>query len=114
MRLLFDQSFDRRLLQPLRDAGHDVTVVAIDYPPGISDRDVLAIAEREQRILLTFDRDFGELAIHEQTPHAGIIYLRTRPTTVAYKLARLNEVFATYTDQLDCFLTVTESAVRVQ
>lgn len=64
MKFLFDQNFDRRLLRPLHEAGHDVTVVSVDYAPGIPDREVLAIAHREGRILLTFDKDFGELAIH--------------------------------------------------
>lgn len=113
MKFQCDQNFDRRLLQPLRDAGHDVTVVAIDYPAGIPDREVLAIAHREQRILLTFDRDFGELAVREQLPHAGIIYLRVRPTTVAVKLARLTEVLTTYAAQLDRFLVITEDNVRI-
>src|ERR1700674_5331695 len=108
MRVLCDQNFDRRLLPIMRHHGHDVTVVALDYPPGLPDRQVLAIAHREGRILLTNDRDFGELAISEQLPHAGIIYLRLRRSSAATKWERLAAVLTEYANQFDRFLVVTE------
>lgn len=113
MRFLFDQSFDRRLVEPLRDAGHDIEIVAVDYPPSLADPEVLAIALREERILLTLDRDFGELAIRERLPHAGIIYMRVRPTSVAFKLARLMEALEVYSEHPQHYLAVTEDSVRI-
>jgi predicted nuclease of predicted toxin-antitoxin system len=66
-------------------AGPDVTWVRTDQP-GSADRDVLARAQQEHRILLTFDKDFGELAWHELLPaKSGIVLLRFPmpvPTTV--------------------------------
>ena len=47
MRFLFDQSTDRRLAPFLRQRGHDVLVVAVDYPPSLPDDQVLAIAQQE-------------------------------------------------------------------
>lgn len=61
MRFLLDESVEYRLAAYLSDHGHDVTAIAHDYPASIDDEVVLAIAEREQRILLTNDRDFGNL-----------------------------------------------------
>jgi len=44
----------------LRDAGHDVFCLSLDSP-GINDESVLALAREQDRILVTFDRDYGEL-----------------------------------------------------
>jgi len=114
MKFLFDQNFDRRLLSPLLAVGHDVTVVSKDYAAGLPDREVLAIANAEGRILLTNDRDFGELAVDQQLPHSGIIYLRLRRTSAATKLERLLAVLTEFADQLDRFLVVTEHEVRIR
>lgn len=61
MRFLANESFPGSAVTMLEGAGHDVVWVRI-AAPGISDPEVLAWAVREARILLTFDKDFGELA----------------------------------------------------
>jgi predicted nuclease of predicted toxin-antitoxin system len=61
MRFLANENFPGDAVDALKAAGHDVAWVRT-MNPGSSDEDVLAWAVREQRILLTFDRDFGELA----------------------------------------------------
>ena len=114
MRLLLDQNFDRRLVRLLRDDGHDVTVVGVDYPPGLPDEEILAIGRREGRILLTNDRDFGELVVSRGLQHAGIVYLRMRETTAEGKWQRLRQVLMDHADDLHRFLVVTEGAVRVR
>lgn len=109
-----DQNFDRRLARPLRGQGHDVTVVGVDYPPGLPDPEVLAIANREGRIILTHDRDFGELVVSRHLPHAGIIYLRLRRVTLEAKWERLNQVLTENVGQLGRFIVVTEGGVRIR
>lgn len=59
MRFLADENFPYDAVAALRDAGHDVVWIR-EAVPGISDEDVLKRAEAEERILLTFDKDFGE------------------------------------------------------
>jgi predicted nuclease of predicted toxin-antitoxin system len=58
----------------LAKAGHDVVWVA-DWEEDPGDEQVLATAYREGRVLTTLDKDFGELAIVYDQPHAGIIRL---------------------------------------
>ena len=53
MRFLADESFELRLVVFLRSLGHDATVIGLDYPPSLPDRDVLAIAFLERRVLIT-------------------------------------------------------------
>src|SRR5512134_1493585 len=83
MKFLFDQSADFRLIPYLKDLGHDVQVISRNYPHGLPDDDVLAIACREQRVLLVADRDFGQLIFQEHLAHAGVIFFRSRPPAPA-------------------------------
>jgi predicted nuclease of predicted toxin-antitoxin system len=68
MRFLLDESADARLAPCLRGLGHDVTRLTVDYPAGLPDPRVLAIAAAEGRVLLTNDRDFGELVFPRRRP----------------------------------------------
>ena len=108
----FDQSTDRRLIVYLRQIGHDVTVVAVDYPPSLPDSEVLALARRDERILVTEDRDFGELVFRLGQAHSGIVYLRVPPMELHQKTARIDEVLRRYPDGIADFLVVTASRIR--
>ena len=61
MRLLANENFPRIAVEALRARGHDVAWVRTDIP-GASDQDVIHRAVAENRVLVTFDKDFGELA----------------------------------------------------
>jgi predicted nuclease of predicted toxin-antitoxin system len=76
---LADENFPHASIQPLRDAGYDVaTVSPVDR--GAPDADVLARARADGRILLTFDRDYGELIfLHGRPAPVGVVYFRTDP-----------------------------------
>jgi predicted nuclease of predicted toxin-antitoxin system len=89
MRFVVDESADARVAVDLRRRGHDVKLIAQDYRPGLPDPDVLAIARREERILITDDRDFGELVFRHQHAHAGVIYFRLSSTVLELRIARL-------------------------
>jgi predicted nuclease of predicted toxin-antitoxin system len=80
MRFLADKNFLGVAVEILRQQSHDVVWIRT-YAPGSSDIDVLAIAEAENRILLTFDRDFGELASRAGLPAiCGIVLAHTGST----------------------------------
>jgi Domain of unknown function (DUF5615) len=76
MRFLADENFPGEAIAKLNAIGHDVVWVR-SVAPGISDADIMAWAAREERIVLTFDKDFGELAWRTDLPSAsGIILFR--------------------------------------
>lgn len=79
MRLLANENFPGLAVQALRSRGHDVLWVRTDAP-GISDREVLARAAADHRLLITFDKDFGELAFRSRAPAQGGIVLFRIPT----------------------------------
>src|SRR3989442_11639308 len=83
MRLLADESFDARITSALRDAGHDVLSI-LEPAPGISDDEVLARADSDQRVVLTEDKDFGRLA---QASHAPGVVLVRYPSQARSQLA---------------------------
>lgn len=115
MRFLLDQSADARLVPYLSSLGHDVTRVGHDYPGGIPDTEVLRLAVDEQRILITDDRDFGELVVDRHLPHRGVIFFRLGDyAPLATKIERLDHVLSHFSDRLDQFLTVTRQRVRVR
>jgi predicted nuclease of predicted toxin-antitoxin system len=60
----------------LRENGHDVVAIG-ETAPSISDQDVMELAIKNDRTILTFDRDYGELIFKKgYKPEAGVIYLR--------------------------------------
>ncbi len=114
MKFLIDASCDARLVDHLRHLGHDVTRVGPDYPARLRDSEVLAHAYREQRILVTDDRDFGELIFRQRHAHAGVIYLRLDTTQIAVRTARVDHVLTTYSGDLDKFIVVSTQTVRLR
>jgi predicted nuclease of predicted toxin-antitoxin system len=114
MRFVVDESTDARLAAHLTRLGHDVTLIAQNYRPGLPDHEVLAIAHQEERILITDDRDFGELVFRHQQAHAGVIYFRLNTTVLDVRIARLDEVLRYHLDAPDQFLVVTDRSIRVR
>jgi predicted nuclease of predicted toxin-antitoxin system len=114
MRFLLDESTEYRVASFLRDRGHDVTAVAHDYPAALLDEEVLEIARREERVLVTNDRDFGELVFRLGLPHNGVIFFRLPAATVDVKISQLERILASHADDLRHFLVVGEKTVRVR
>jgi predicted nuclease of predicted toxin-antitoxin system len=76
MRFLADENFPGAAVAALSAAGSDVVWIGM-AAPGISDFEVLARAAREERVLLTFDKDFGELTKASALPAtSGVVLLR--------------------------------------
>ena len=71
MKLVADESVDFPIIEALRTAGHDVLAV-IELAPGINDETVLELANQRQALLLTADKDFGELVHRLRRIHRGV------------------------------------------
>ena len=90
MRFLANENFPGAAVAALTAAGQDVVWIRT-ISPGSTDREVLARAVRDERILLTFDKDFGELAKATALPAGcGVVLIRLpmpRPGDVGQQLA---------------------------
>jgi predicted nuclease of predicted toxin-antitoxin system len=70
-----DESIDRQIVERLRQDGHHVRYVA-EMKPGISDDTVLDLANQESALLLTADKDFGELVFRQHRLTQGVVLIR--------------------------------------
>ncbi|HEY8661940.1 MAG TPA: DUF5615 family PIN-like protein [Hanamia sp.] len=76
MKLLANENFPYKSIYYLRARGYDVLSIGIDNP-SIKDSEIMTIAINEERTILTFDRDYGELIFrYDYKPEKGVIYLR--------------------------------------
>jgi predicted nuclease of predicted toxin-antitoxin system len=78
MKFMADENFPRQAVVLLREAGLDVSWIS-EEASGASDDHVLALCSANERVLLTFDKDFGELAFHQkQRAQCGVVLFRVR------------------------------------
>jgi len=113
MRFLVDECTGPAVVQWLRRQNHDVISVFDDIR-GADDRKVIQKAFEQNRILITNDKDFGELVFREKRPYKGVILLRLEDERPANKIAVLNRLFENYEKSLSGhFIVVTETTVRI-
>lgn len=109
MQWLFDECVDVALVEQLRRAGHDVAYVA-DISPRASDLEVMERAARDSRLLLTEDKDFGDLVFRQRRPVPGLLLLRIGPTQRQRKAERLLAAIDRFGGELFGHYTVIEVA----
>jgi hypothetical protein len=94
MLFLADEDFPGIAVRWLREAGHDVLCTRTSMP-GQSDAAVLEAAQRESRVVLTCDKDFGELAFHWRLPAScGVVLFRFASSSPETFLDRVKELLA--------------------
>ncbi len=99
MRWLADECVDAALVARLRADGHDVIYMA-EIAPAASDAEVMARALRDNRLLLTEDKDFGDLVFRQGRQAPGIVLLRVDPSMHTLKQDRLAAAIARFGDNL--------------
>lgn len=81
MKILANENFPRASVKHLLDQGHDVDAIGINVF-GISDEEVIALANEENRIIITFDKDYGDLIFNKGfVPEEGVILCRMKEYT---------------------------------
>jgi predicted nuclease of predicted toxin-antitoxin system len=114
MKFLLDVCASSRALRTLlTDLGHDV-LSAIEVDPRAADDAVLALALREERVLVTEDKDFGELVFVRRLPHPCII--RFVDMRVEEKVAAMRELLERPADAIreGALIVVTRGRVRIR
>jgi predicted nuclease of predicted toxin-antitoxin system len=111
---LADENIDQALVERMRAAGHDVAYVA-ELSPGIPDQEVLELARLEGRLLLTSDKDFGELVYRQGLATSGVVLLRLPGLDRGAAVERVLAAVADAAAQLrGRFSVVTPEATRVR
>ena len=116
MNLLADEGVDGQIVTGLREEGHTVLYVA-EMEAGISDEIVLDMANSEDRILLTADKDFGELAFRQSLlTGSGVVLIRLAGLTAEEKARIVASTLKEYAAELapGTFSVITPGAVRIR
>jgi predicted nuclease of predicted toxin-antitoxin system len=112
MRWLADECVDASLVRRLREAGHDVSYVAETAPRTI-DAEVLRFASEDARLLLTEDKDFGELVFRSKETVSGLVLMRIDPVRSLLKWARLKTAVEQFGERLlGRYLVIEEARFR--
>jgi predicted nuclease of predicted toxin-antitoxin system len=114
MRFLANENFPLDAVEAVRNCGHDVAWIRTDAP-GSKDPDVLKRAMSEQRILLTFDKDFGDLAFQFGLPATcGIVLFRLQARSSAALAALVVAALQSRTDWAGHFSVVQLGRIRTR
>lgn len=114
MRFLINENVTGTVIQELRQRGHDV-LSAKELMRSESDDVILARAQVEQRIVVTHDKDFGELAFRSQLPAScGIILFRLSGSDPDADNRRILEALESRTDWTGHFSVVTDDRIRMR
>jgi len=111
MKILLDSCVWGKALAELEAAGHDV-VWSGDWPRDPGDEEILARAREQRRVLVTLDKDFGELAVFRGAPHCGI--LRLVNISARQQAAVCRRVFAIHESELAAGAIITAEPGRLR
>jgi len=89
----------------------DITSVS-EASPGLSDRAIIEQANRENRIIVTFDKDFGELIFRERQKVKGLILLRIAPSSPEHIAERIRHTYSQVVPLENKIVTVREDRIR--
>ena len=95
MKVLVDVSAGQAVAEAIRQMGHDVLFVR-DRDPKMSDTNILDWAVSEGRLIVTMDKDFGDLVFRTRRSHCGILLLRLEAARTAEKIAVIQIAFNQY------------------
>lgn len=114
MNLVVDESVDRRIVDALRRDGHNVLYVS-EFAPSIVDQEVLDLANRNDALLVTEDKDFGELVFRNGQIHTGVVLIRLGGLSAQAKARNILTIFANQgTELLNAFSVISPGRVRVR
>ncbi|MBI5823025.1 MAG: DUF5615 family PIN-like protein [Chloroflexi bacterium] len=114
MKIVADECVDDEIVLRLRNDGHKVSYVA-EVSPGILDEDVLILADKEDTLLLTADKDFGELIFRQGLVKRGILLYRLAEMSKLEKAEIISVAIAEHGDELlGSFSVLTEKTIRIR
>lgn len=114
MNLLADESVDRPIVERLRQDGHNVAYVA-ELSPTISDDEVLLQTNDNGAVLLTADKDFGELVFRQNRVHSGVVLIRLLGISAVQKAEIVAEALRLRAEEVvSAFTVISPGIVRIR
>lgn len=114
MRFVCDEGVDRAIVRRLRGEGHEVLYIA-ESSPSVTDEEVLREANSRMAVLVTLDKDFGELVFRLGRLTAGILLVRAPELATEERAALVASVVGEHGPELaGAFSVVTATKVRIR
>lgn len=114
MNILCDEGVDGEIVARLRRDGNAVLYVA-EMEPGIDDDTVLERANEHDALLVTEDKDFGEMVFRQELAHHGVALLRLHGLLSATKAQIVSTAFKQHASEMpDAFTVISPGLVRIR
>jgi predicted nuclease of predicted toxin-antitoxin system len=114
MNLVADEGVDRQIIEFLRKESYEVFYVA-ETQPSISDEKVLQEANKRSALLVTTDKDFGELVFRQGRCHSGVVLIRLDGLTPNKKTETVAKVFHEHVKEMhQKFTVITPGLIRIR
>lgn len=114
MTFLADESVDQQIIERLREHGY-VVIAVVEMEPGVSDTVVLDLANVRGALLITADKDFGEIVFRQRRVSKGIILLRLAGLSQEKKAALVAQVIESHSRELEgSFAVITPGSLRIR
>ena len=114
MRLLADEGVDAAVVARLRSDGHAVVYVA-ELLPGITDDAVLELANADERVLMTEDKDFGELVFRLRRVAFGVLLVRLPGLPSAGKAHAVAQAIGEHVSEMPgAFTVLSAGLIRIR
>lgn len=107
MKFLLDENIGKGIARFLEKLGHPASRIRL-ISPGLEDYAVLELSVSKDFILITSDKDFGELIFKEKQLTTGVIFLRLEDESSENKIKAIKKVFSEYKNIKNKFVTVKE------
>ena len=113
MKLVADECIESTIINTLRQQGHSVLYIT-ELKPGATDSEVLKLALQENAILVTADKDFGEIVFRQRKASSGVILLRLHGLSSIVKVRIIGKAIDQYGKEMGrSFTVITPSSVRI-
>ena len=110
-KILADENIPRTTIQSLRSSGYDVVSIW-EVNPDMGDEQVVQLSIREQRIVITFDKDFGRIALtNPNVP--GVMLMRISPINPEYITRRIISALETIGNLYGKLIVIPRKTVRI-
>jgi len=114
MNILCDEGVDSQIVEQLRQDRYDVLYVA-EMEPSISDDVVLQRANEHNALLVTEDKDFGELVYRQGLVHLGVVLVRLHGLSSASKARIVSATFIEHESEMtNSFTVISPGMVRIR
>ena len=114
LKFLIDVGVGTGIEKYLREEGYDTKTVR-DIDPCMEDEKIIRTATSENRLVVTMDKDFGEMVYHFSMKHCGVLLLRLEDANGTEKLQVIRHIMEKYSSQIkNCFCVFQNGRLRIR